>query len=116
MLPGKDLSIAALVKLAAAPVERLTQRVYNVTAFSLTAGEIRQRVVQAYPKARIAFVLDKPRAAIVDTWPADVDDSAAIQVSQSFPLVEGTSPLIRGSRWQAKSTALANALNNASTT
>ena len=31
-----------------------------------------------------------------------------------FPLVLGNCPAMRGSRWQAKSTALANALNSAS--
>ncbi len=70
-------AIQALVKLVLAPAERLTQRVYNVGAFSMSAGEIRRRVAAAFPGARIAFAPDPPRAAIVDTWPADVDDSPA---------------------------------------
>jgi len=70
-------AIKALTLLADAPVERLTQRVYNIGAFSLSAAEVRDRVVKAFPKARITFEIDPPRAAIVDTWPADVDDSPA---------------------------------------
>ena len=46
----------------------------------------------------------------------DVVGWLTIQSSQSLPLVEGKSPEMRGSRWQAKSTAFANALNSASTT
>ena len=70
-------AITALIRLAAAPVERLTQRVFNVAGFSLSAEEIRQRVVRAFPGAKITFQIDKARAGIVDTWPADVDDRAA---------------------------------------
>jgi len=70
-------AIQALVTLADAAAARLTQHVYNVGAFSLTAGEIRHRVLKAFPQARITFEPDPPRAAIVDTWPADVDDTPA---------------------------------------
>jgi len=69
--------VKALVTLAAAPEERLTQRVYNVGAFSPTAAEIRARVLRAFPQADITFKPDKPRARIIDSWPADVDDTAA---------------------------------------
>jgi nucleoside-diphosphate-sugar epimerase len=51
--------------------------VYNVTSFSLTAAEVRDLVLSAFPDARIEFAPDKKRQAIVDTWPADLDDTAA---------------------------------------
>jgi len=70
-------AIKALVEFAAAPAERLSQRVYNVTSFSLSAAELRDRVMAAFPKAEITFKPDVPRAAIVDTWPEDVDDTPA---------------------------------------
>lgn len=70
-------AIKSLVLLANADVERLHQRVYNVTAFSLSAGELRERVMAAFPDAKITFEPDVKRARIVDTWPADVDDTAA---------------------------------------
>lgn len=70
-------AIEALRRLAAAPAERLSRRVYNVGAFSPSAGEIRQRVLKAFPGAEISFERDHARAAIIDTWPEDVDDSAA---------------------------------------
>ncbi len=70
-------AITALVKLAAAPAKALTQLNYNVTAFSLSAEQIRDHVRRAFPQAEVTFEPDPPRAAIVDTWPADVNDDPA---------------------------------------
>lgn len=70
-------AIKALVMLARAPTSALSRRVYNVTSFSLSAGDIRDRVLAAFPKAQITFEPDPARARIVDTWPAEVDDSPA---------------------------------------
>jgi threonine 3-dehydrogenase len=67
----------ALLKLAAAPRQRLTRTAYNVGAFSRSAAEIRSVVAAAFPNARIAYKIDEKRQGIVDSWPADVDDSAA---------------------------------------
>lgn len=69
--------IAALTMLADADEDCLTQRVYNIGAFSPTAEEIRAMVLKAFPKAEITFKPDRPRARIVDSWPADVDDTPA---------------------------------------
>ncbi len=70
-------AIRSLLLLAEAPAEALTRRVYNIGAFSLTAGEIRERVLAAFPEADLSFAPDVARARIVDSWPADVDDALA---------------------------------------
>ncbi len=70
-------AIKALLQLADAPVEQLSQRVYNIAAFSLSAGDLRKRVLKAFPKAEISFEPDAQRARIVDSWPEDVDDARA---------------------------------------
>lgn len=70
-------AITALLELAAAPVEKLTRRVYNVTSFSLSAGEFRDWVLKAFPKAEITFAPDLRRQAIVDSWPEDMNDNDA---------------------------------------
>jgi nucleoside-diphosphate-sugar epimerase len=67
----------ALLSLAEAPSRALSTRVYNVRAFSPSAGEIRQAVLGHFPGAEIDFGPDPERQAIVDTWPADVDDTLA---------------------------------------
>jgi nucleoside-diphosphate-sugar epimerase len=70
-------AITALLHLAESPADRLTRRVYNVTSFSLTAGEFRERVCQAFPGAQITFSPDLKRNGIVDSWPAGLNDNDA---------------------------------------
>lgn len=67
----------SLTKLAEAPRERLTRAVYNLRAFSVTAADIRNRVLKAFPDAQITFRVDEKRMDIIDSWPADLDDSSA---------------------------------------
>ena len=69
--------VNALLKLAAAPKATLTQTAYNLGAFAPTAGEVLHEVTAAFPGAQITFAVDTKRQGIVDSWPADVDDSAA---------------------------------------
>lgn len=69
--------VGALLALAAAGRERLTRTAYNVSAFNPSAQEIRQVVLEAFPKAQITWQTDLKRQGIVDTWPEDVDDGAA---------------------------------------
>jgi nucleoside-diphosphate-sugar epimerase len=69
--------VDALLALAAAPRGALTRTEYNLRAFNPSASEIREVVLAACPAASISFKVDEKRQAIIDTWPADVDDSAA---------------------------------------
>ena len=46
-------------------------------AFNPSAEEIRSRVLAAFPGADVSFQPHIKRQNIVDSWPADVDDSAA---------------------------------------
>ncbi len=69
--------VEALLSLAAAPRERLTRTVYNVGAFNPSAEEVRRRVLASFPEAEISWAPHLKRQRIVDSWPADVDDSAA---------------------------------------
>jgi nucleoside-diphosphate-sugar epimerase len=70
-------AIVALLTLAAAPRERLSRTAYNLSAFNPTAQEIHDVVTAAFPRAAITWANDRKRQGIVDSWPADVDDSAA---------------------------------------
>jgi len=69
--------VEALLTLAAAPRQALTRTAYNLGAFSPSAQEIFERVSAAFPAAAISWKTDLKRQGIVDSWPADVDDSAA---------------------------------------
>lgn len=70
-------AVKSILDLEAAPAEALTQRVYNVASFSPTAQEFYDIILKAFPKADVAFKPHPSRQGIVDTWPDDVDDSAA---------------------------------------
>jgi threonine 3-dehydrogenase len=69
--------VDALLQLAAAPKAALTRTAYNVAAFNPSAEEVRQVAMRAFPDAEISWEVDAKRQGIIDTWPADVDDSAA---------------------------------------
>jgi nucleoside-diphosphate-sugar epimerase len=70
-------AVDALLQLARADRDRLSQPVYNIAAFNPSADAIRQLVIGGFPTAHITFEPDVKRQAIVDSGPADVDDSAA---------------------------------------
>jgi nucleoside-diphosphate-sugar epimerase len=70
-------AITALLQLAAAPRERLGRYVYNVGAFNPSAEEIEQLLAGYFAATHVEFLPDTRRQAIVDSWPEDVDDSAA---------------------------------------
>jgi threonine 3-dehydrogenase len=70
-------SVEALLKLAAAPRQALTRTAYNIGAFNPSAGEICDLTLHEFPRAVIATQVDAKRQTIVDSWPEDVDDSAA---------------------------------------
>jgi nucleoside-diphosphate-sugar epimerase len=70
-------AIRALLGLLEAERERLTQTVYNVSAFSVSAREIEGRVHAAFPGTEITYAPDPVRAKIVDSWPEDMDDTHA---------------------------------------
>jgi threonine 3-dehydrogenase len=69
--------VKALLALASTSRPRLTRTAYNVSAFNPSASEIRAVVLKAFPEASITFKVDDKRQGIVDSWPADVVDSAA---------------------------------------
>ena len=70
-------AVSAILTLAEAPRDRLTRTAYNLSAFSPSAEEIHGVVLKAFPNARITWRTDAKRQTIVDSWPAEVDDSAS---------------------------------------
>ncbi len=70
-------AIDALLTLQSAARTSLSRQVYNVGSFSPTAAEILALLQGSFPNTRIRFVPDLKRQSILDSWPADVDDSAA---------------------------------------
>jgi threonine 3-dehydrogenase len=70
-------AINALLQLEATPAKNLTQVVYNIGAFSVSAKDFYDVIKKAFPNAQVNFKPDSLRQKIVDSWPADVDDTLA---------------------------------------
>lgn len=70
-------AVRSLLRLAKASSGQVTRRVYNVTSFTLSAMEVKDLVQEAFESAEINFEPDERRQGIVDSWPSDLDDSAA---------------------------------------
>ena len=70
-------AIEAMIRLSLIVRENLSRVVYNIGAFSASADEIRAIVLEAFPRAEIRTQVDVKRQGIVDSWPEEVDDSAA---------------------------------------
>ncbi len=70
-------AVKSLLMLESAPADQLSQRVYNVTSYNPTASELYNVVLSAFPKAKINFIPHASRQGIVDSWPGDIDDTAA---------------------------------------
>jgi nucleoside-diphosphate-sugar epimerase len=74
---GMPDAVKSIFLLMDAPRGTITSSVYNVSAFSQTAAQFRERAVRAFPNADIRFEPNPRRQGIVDSWPADVDDALA---------------------------------------
>ena len=70
-------AVKSLLELEATPRENLSQLIYNVTSFNPTAQEIHDIAVDAFPDPNLTFNPHLSRQRIVDSWPADIDDSKA---------------------------------------
>jgi threonine 3-dehydrogenase len=70
-------AVNALMGMLEADRAKLTDSVYNVGSFSLSAEEIEERVKRHFPKAEVTYAPDAVRNKICDSWPEDVDDTRA---------------------------------------
>ena len=70
-------AIKSLIMIEEVDKESLSQSVYNVTSFSLTAEQIVNIATDSFPKTAVTYNPSSKRQAIVDTWPAKLDDRKA---------------------------------------
>ena len=70
--------VEALLQLAAAPARAAdANRLQRPRLQPVGRGDPRRRRCARFPSAQITWDVDAKRQGIVDSWPADVDDSAA---------------------------------------
>ena len=70
-------AVESILGLMEAPRDKLTQCVYNISAYNPSAADFYAKIQKAFPGCKVEFKPDIRRQAIVDSWPASVDDSRA---------------------------------------
>ena len=70
-------AVKALLTLEDAPRQSISRLNYNVTSFNPCSLEFYDSIRTTFPDAELTFKPDLKRQGIVDSWPADLDDSAA---------------------------------------
>ena len=71
-------ALKAAVNLMEADSSKLKHRnAYNITAESFTPEELAQEIKKYIPELKIKYKVDLMRQAIADSWPNQLDDSAA---------------------------------------
>ena len=70
-------AICAITTLMDSPEANISRTVYNIRSFAPTAEEFRKKVLEYYPEAKIDYEISEKRQKMVDSWPADTDDSMA---------------------------------------
>lgn len=70
-------AVRSILDLYNAEEGELSRRVYNVGAFAPSAEEVAALLKETFPGGEIDYEVDERRQRFLDTWPADVDDSAA---------------------------------------
>ena len=70
-------AIQAILNLMDRDRSELSQHVYNIQSFNPSAGEFAEKVKGYFPRVNIGNVINHKRQGIVDSWPTNVDDSAA---------------------------------------
>ena len=70
-------AIGAIAALLAAPAERLTRRVYNLHALTVTPRGIAAAIAQRLPATEFSFDPDPQIADLLASWPGVIDDARA---------------------------------------
>lgn len=58
--------------------KKLKRHVYNVSSFSMTTEELSQYINSIYPDSSISYSPDNLKQKIVDSWPAELDTTRAV--------------------------------------
>ena len=70
-------AISAMESLMKADAQSLTRTVYHISSFSVSAQDFVDKISNLYNKSEIFFKVSDKRQAIVDSWPAELNDVAA---------------------------------------
>ena len=72
-----DDAIDAIIKLMETDQKYLTEMIYNIGSFSVSALEFKNIINKEFKSAKIIFKVNEKKQAMVNSWPEDVDYSCA---------------------------------------
>jgi nucleoside-diphosphate-sugar epimerase len=106
MMYMPDALKAAIDLMEADPTKLIHRNAFNVTAMSLAPEDIAAEIKKIIPEFTIDFKIDPLRQAIADSWPNNMDDSAAREQwkwqpeydleSMTKDMIEKLSPKLKG--------------------
>jgi len=70
-------AVSALLDLHDASNKNLRYSMYNIAAIYPTAGDLARSIKKTLPDVKITYSPDPLRTSIVESWPQEIDDSAA---------------------------------------
>ena len=70
-------AIDAIIQLMKTDKIYLNKLVYNISSFSVTALDFKNIICDHFPNTSILFKVNNKRQSMVDSWPVNVDSSAA---------------------------------------
>ncbi len=70
-------AVKILYQLLETPKQNMTQAVYTVSGFSVSAKEIEEEIRNAFPNTKVTYKINEERQKIVDSWPKSVGSEQA---------------------------------------
>lgn len=77
MIYMPDVLEGAVKLMEADPAKLIHRNAFNVSAITITPGELFKEIKKHIPDLKISYDIDPVRQAIADSWPNSLDDSAA---------------------------------------
>ena len=72
-------AINGILKLMETNKKDLTQDIYHIQSFSPTVQDMYKLITKNFPKFRLNYEINEKRQALIDSWPAKLDQTAAKQ-------------------------------------
>ena len=71
-------AINAIIKLMGVNKKQLNKSVYHIQSFTPTVKDIQKKIISIFPKFKLYYDINLKRQTLINSWPSDLNQSAAI--------------------------------------
>ena len=71
-------AINAIIKLMNVNKNKLNQTTYHIQSFAPTVSDIKDKIVSIFPNFKLSFDINDKRQQLINSWPSNLNQSAAI--------------------------------------